>query len=824
MTGVRTAVVVAPSPVPIRLGGAERHWEALRAGLEDAGVAVDLVKLPVREFSLVDLLDAYEAFRLLDLSHADLVITGKYPAWMVQHPNHVVWMLHPLRGLYDTWNAASHEHAEPQRADAPTREALSGLLGLLGGDPRGVDPLALIDAAREAMDRLGPEATEPGGCLALPGPLARAIVHHLDHWALDRRRVSRHLAISSVVAGRRDYFPPGVRAEVLIPPSCLPEPTATEVPAGAGYLAVGRLERPKRIDLAIEAFARVEDPAAQLTVVGDGADRARLGELAAGDGRVRFTGRVSDARLAELYRDARAVLVTPEQEDFGYVAIEAMQAGRPVVTTVDSGGPAELLTDGEDALVVEADPAAIASALRSLDDDALAQRLGKAARGTAARHSWPEAISVLTSDPPRRSRGGTRRGRIAALSTYPVDRWPGGGPERARHLLGALAGDGWEVELVAVSPDGSYGSSELAPGFTEVRAPLSQRHMRAARRLRRLTANLAVSDITTSVLWPASDELVRAARFALEGADVVVAVQPYLAPLALELGGDAQLVYDAHNHETSLKSAMLPDDEAGRWMLQRVREAEALAVGHAALVVATTEEDARSLEAQHSLERGSVLVVPNGVDTATTRPAPPAERDGARRAVLQRLAPGAEPGAVALFVGSAHRPNADAAHEILTMAGNLPGVLFLLAGEHSGMLDAGHIPDNVVTLGRVEPEELEQLHAAADVALNPMRSGSGSNLKVLEYLAAGIPVVSTPTGARGIPDAEELLTVARIDRFEEALVEVTSGSLGDRSSGKLAQRARAAREMVESTFDWAVVARSFTESVQVLAHRGAGPR
>lgn len=104
--------VVAPSPVPFRRGGAERLWAGLEHALVEAGHDAELIKLPVRELVLPDLVSGYEQFAGLDLSHFDLVISGKYPAWMIEHPNHVVYLLHPLRGLYDLYPAT---HLEDER-------------------------------------------------------------------------------------------------------------------------------------------------------------------------------------------------------------------------------------------------------------------------------------------------------------------------------------------------------------------------------------------------------------------------------------------------------------------------------------------------------------------------------------------------------------------------------------------------------------------------------------------------------------------------------------------------------------------------------------
>ena len=810
-TPVRTAVVIAPSPVPLRLGGAERHWETLRRSLENAGVEADLVKVPVREQTLLDLLDGYETFATIDLDHVDLVISGKYPAWMLQHRNHVVWMLHPLRGLYDTYNAAAHESVRrPPRQLDPLVE----LLDAHRTDPAMAppDPFDLIDLVRSSAHDAGLDGSDPADPLALPGPLARSVVHLLDGWALDPRRIRRHLCISSVVAGRADYFPAGVEPEVLTPPSCLPDPPSVEAPPGSPervrFLAVGRLDEPKRFDLAVRAMQRSGASDRTLTIVGDGPDRDRLEAMAGGDPRITFAGRLSDAELADAYLNSNAVLVTPRAEDFGYVTIEAFQAGRPVITTTDSGGPADLATPGHDALVVEPDPAAIEEAMtRIATDQRRAARMGDNARATAAEHSWPAAVDSLLEAPPVRRAAPGRRGRIAALSTYPIADWPGGGPQRARHLLGALAARGWDVEVVSISPDGNSTRSTLGVGLTEVSVPLSQQHLDAERRLRRLTANVSITDVAASVLWRSSPELARAAREALDGAQAVVAVQPYLAPMALDLAPDVALVLDAHNHERTLKAQMFPATDAGRWMLDRVTDAEGVAVSRARVVVATTAEDGRSLEDDHGLQRGSVTVIPNGVDTGTVVVPTAEERLEARRKVLAELDPGGSPTAVAVFVGSAHRPNIDAAREVLAMAPATPGVLFLLSGEHSDQLDPHDCPANVRLLGAVSNDRLVELLAAADVALNPMRSGGGSNLKVLRYFAAGVPVISTATGVRGIEDPQRYATVVRIDGFVDAIKEIAL-------HGAPAELAAAARELVEQHYDWSVASSRFAALVE----------
>ena len=64
----------------------------------------ELIKIPTKENSFWSLIESYYNFYKLDLSHFDMVISTKYPAWMIQHQNHHIYLQHCLRGLYDTYH------------------------------------------------------------------------------------------------------------------------------------------------------------------------------------------------------------------------------------------------------------------------------------------------------------------------------------------------------------------------------------------------------------------------------------------------------------------------------------------------------------------------------------------------------------------------------------------------------------------------------------------------------------------------------------------------------------------------------------------------
>ncbi len=106
------------------------------------------------------------------------------------------------------------------------------------------------------------------------------------------------------------------------------------------YLLVSRLDYGyKKVDLAIETF---NDLGLPLVIVGTGREEKRLRKIAAKS--IKFTGRVSERKLADYYRNAKA-LIMPQEEDFGIVAVEAQGYGVPVIA-YKKGGASDTVIDG----------------------------------------------------------------------------------------------------------------------------------------------------------------------------------------------------------------------------------------------------------------------------------------------------------------------------------------------------------------------------------------------------------------------------------------------------------------------------------------------
>jgi glycosyltransferase involved in cell wall biosynthesis len=113
---------------------------------------------------------------------------------------------------------------------------------------------------------------------------------------------------------------------------------------------------------------------------------------------VELLGAVSDQQLVERYARCRAAYFAPWNEDYGFVTLEAFRSGKAVLTTHDSGGPAELVRDGASGFVTDPTPAAIAERLDLLARErGEAERMGRAALAASADHTWARAVEALVA-------------------------------------------------------------------------------------------------------------------------------------------------------------------------------------------------------------------------------------------------------------------------------------------------------------------------------------------------------------------------------------------------------------------------------------------
>lgn len=346
-------IAVANTQAPFVSGGAEEHARRLIEELRAAGHKVEAVTIPFNWNTPESIIDHAVAAANIDISGffgepIDLMIGLRFPAYLMQHPNKVVWLIHQYREAYDLWEAGH-----------------SGLLQ----HPK--------------------------------GNLIRQIITDMDRAALGNTK--RLYANSRNVAGRLKTFN-GIEADPLYHPP----PLASQLrsgPYGNYFYYPSRISILKRQSLVLEALALTKHPV-KIVFTG-GADSAgdsnafhgKVAELGLG-ARVEWRGYVPAIEMLDLYANARGVVFTPFDEDLGYITQEAMLAAKPVITTIDAGGPLEFVKDGQQAIVTKPQAPALAAAMDRLYQDVhLAERLGQAARQRydELAISWENVIAKLTS-------------------------------------------------------------------------------------------------------------------------------------------------------------------------------------------------------------------------------------------------------------------------------------------------------------------------------------------------------------------------------------------------------------------------------------------
>lgn len=337
-------ILVTACQVPFIRGGSNYHVEGVVRSLKEAGHQVELVQFPFKFFPESEIQQQMQYVQTLDFSsfnghHIDRVISLQFPGYGVQHDQHVVWVMHQHRAVYELY----HE-----------QEASSGLQALKP------DVEAYDAKAFEAAHRL----------------------------YANSQRVAQRIEQFNGFDAEPLYHPPFGEAQFF---------NADDY----GYIfCPSRLETLKRQDLLIEAARHLKSKA-MIVIAGDGPRKEEYQRLIDQYGlndRVRLIGRFSEAEKYTLYARALAVYFGPFDEDYGYITLEAMLSGKPVITCEDSGGPLEFVEQELNGFVCPTEPEQIAEKIDWLyQNRARAREMGRQGQQDYQRHNihWQHVVDKL---------------------------------------------------------------------------------------------------------------------------------------------------------------------------------------------------------------------------------------------------------------------------------------------------------------------------------------------------------------------------------------------------------------------------------------------
>ncbi len=276
----------------------------------------------------------------------------------------------------------------------------------------------------------------------------------------------------------------------------------------------------------------------------------------------------------------------------------------------------------------------------------------------------------------------------------------------------------------------------------------------------------------------------------IEQLDAYFALRPHLKWLQDK---GVKIVLDAHNVELeafkgAVRTFPFAKRMVGHWLTPAYRDLEQEAITTSDVVLACSPSDAAYFKQMRG--DNEVHLIPNGVDCKHFSPV-------SKHNVTPNL----------LFIGGTGYPaNSDALdfymreiHPLVKVRVHNAKVL-AIGTSHQWAVEHGfHHDHSLVPLGFVDDikEQLDQ----AVIGICPIREGSGTRLKVLTYMAAGLGVVSTAKGSEGIQygDGQELIIADEPQAFADAIVTL----LLNRTA--LHKMGQAGRQLTLETYNWPVI-------------------
>jgi glycosyltransferase involved in cell wall biosynthesis len=235
----------------------------------------------------------------------------------------------------------------------------------------------------------------------------------------------------------------------------------------------------------------------------------------------------------------------------------------------------------------------------------------------------------------------------------------------------------------------------------------------------------------------------------LVGVDLVILEHYSGAPFLNEVT-DIPIIYSSQNCEIFMANQIFGEDSEAAKV---TRQMEEFAISKADALMYCSGEDLVHLEEYYGIGCPAYYV-PNGAD-----------KKGITRPDIRKKSKNI------FFVGSGHPPNIVAANAVIPIARLMPEYTFTLCGSASNGVSVKKqlVPDNVQILGKVSDEELDMIFRDSFAFINPMETGSGTHLKMMEALSYGIPIITSTVGARGFSQEDKNSAMIVADGVQEMI-------------------------------------------------------
>lgn len=346
-------IAICHPQVPFIHGGAEVLVDQLTQALKRHGHSVDVITIPFKWYPNEEIIKNALVWRMLDIDVSetigrpiDLVICTKFPAYLVKHPNKILWLCHQYRQAYDLYNTHFNEFV--------TKES----------------------------------------------QMIRDLIIELDNRFI--REAKRVFTISQNVSNRLLKYN-NIQSMPVYPG--LKHHGSYNCKEYQDYvLFVSRITTIKRPDILLKSIKYVKNKKIKFVFVGkDEANYLHEFHKIVRDEGIRDrielkTNYVSDEELFSLYANTLCVFFAPFDEDYGFVTLESFASKKPVITTTDAGGVLEFVQHGKNGFIIKPnDFQGIASYIDELSTDhQKAKAMGEYGHKLIKNITWDNVVKQLT--------------------------------------------------------------------------------------------------------------------------------------------------------------------------------------------------------------------------------------------------------------------------------------------------------------------------------------------------------------------------------------------------------------------------------------------
>ncbi|MBM7691477.1 glycosyltransferase involved in cell wall biosynthesis [Peribacillus deserti] len=386
--------------------------------------------------------------------------------------------------------------------------------------------------------------------------------------------------------------------------------------------------------------------------------------------------------------------------------------------------------------------------------------------------------------------------KILVLNHFPTI-WPptSGGTLRYFYLYKELS-HYFDITLLSQSHEHKGGLFQFSPTFREYKVQKDPQYNELTIDSHSRKSSYEIELIKHFELTKQPSSYRKHFKYFYEKSDLIIHESPYLLNYDVYLGLDQKpRIYNSHNHEYTLASQIWKNEYARKY-LPALNKLEKKLVTYADLVFATSEAERDDFISVYRINPKKVKLAPNGI-----HPKPK---------VRYKKKKNSRPSA--FFIGAEYPPNMEAAEFIIHhLAQKCPDIDFKIAGgcctPFSNIRKA-----NVTLLGRVPHNQKLRLFNEADIAVNPMFTGAGTNLKTLEFLSEGIPLFSTQHGVRGL---NLIHSKHYIHADKEDFADKINRTVRDKKL--LKYLSYQGQKYVYAKFSWSHIAKSIREEIQKLS-------